>query len=356
MAEQGFQERTEKATDHRRKKAREEGQVAKSQELNAAAILCLGFVTLYMAGPFLAHQAMQLMRYTMVNAPFIAAQDPTFATVFNENLVKFLILLTPIFAVLTIVAVGVNVAQVGFQISSKSMELKFDRLDLVQGVKRMISMRSLVQLVRDTIKLLVVGFVAYKVIASEFHSFFLLPDMSVPEFAGVLGKLTLMLALKTGGAILIIAILDYVYQRYEFEKSIRMSKQDIKDEYKDTEGSPQIKSRVRQLQRETARRRMMAAVPEADVVVTNPTHLAVAIKYDPDQMNAPFVLAKGERLIAQKIKEIAREHGIPVIEDKPLARALFKMCDIGQMIPGNLYRAVAELLAYVYKTNGKAVN
>ncbi|HKK20435.1 MAG TPA: EscU/YscU/HrcU family type III secretion system export apparatus switch protein, partial [candidate division Zixibacteria bacterium] len=129
MAEQGFQERTEKATDHRRKKAREEGQVAKSQELNAAAILCLGFVTLYMAGPFLAHQAMQLMRYTMVNAPFIAAQDPTFATVFNENLVKFLILLTPIFAVLTIVAVGVNVAQVGFQISSKSMELKFDRLN-----------------------------------------------------------------------------------------------------------------------------------------------------------------------------------------------------------------------------------
>ncbi len=356
MAEQGFQERTEKATDHRRKKARDEGQVAKSQELNSAAILCLGFVTLYMAGPYLADQTMQLMRYTMANAPFIAAQDSTFASVFNENMVKFLLLLAPIFGVLMVVAVGVNVAQVGFHVSSKAAELKFDRLNLVQGAKRLFSARSAVQLVRDTLKLLVVGLVAYKVVASEFSSFFLLPDMSVPEFAGVLGKLTLMLALKTGAVILVIAILDYVYQRYEFEKSIRMSKQDIKDEYKETEGSPQIKSRVRQLQRETARRRMMAAVPQADVVVTNPTHIAVALKYNPDEMSAPFVLAKGERLIAQKIKEIAREHGIPVIEDKPLARALFKMCDIGQVIPGNLYRAVAELLAYVYKTKGKILN
>ena len=356
MAEQGFQERTERATDHRRKKAREEGQVAKSQELNAAAILCLGFLTLYMAGPYLADQTMQLMRYTMANAPFIAAQDPTFASVFSENIIKFLLLVMPIFAVLTIVALGVNVAQVGFQVSSKAMELKFERLNLVEGAKRLFSVRSLVQLVRDTIKLLVVGFVAYKVIASEFSSFFLLPDMSVPEFAGVLGKLTLMLALKTGGAILAIAVLDYIYQRYEFEKSIRMSKQDIRDEYKETEGSPQVKSRVRQIQREVARLRMMGAVPLADVVVTNPTHIAVALKYDPEQMNAPYVLAKGERLIAQKIKEIAKEHGIPVIEDKPLARALFKLCDIGQMIPGNLYRAVAELLAYVYKTKGKILN
>jgi len=134
-----------------------------------------------------------------------------------------------------------------------------------------------------------------------------------------------------------------------------MSKQDIRDEYKDSEGSPQIKSRIRQLQRQAARTRMMKAVPMADVVVANPTHIAVALKYNPDEMGAPYVLAKGERLVAQKIKEIAREHGIPVVEDKPLARALFKMCNVGDMIPANLFRAVAELLAYVYKSKGKVI-
>jgi len=198
--------------------------------------------------------------------------------------------------------------------------------------------------------------VAYKVIEGEFQSFFLLPDMSVRQLASRMGKLALVLSLKIGAVILIIAVLDYLYQRYEFEKSIRMSKQEIKDEYKDTEGSPQIKSRVRQIQREMARSRMMKAVPLADVVVTNPTHLAVALKYDQAKMKAPYVVAKGERLIAERIKKIARENNIPVVEDKPLARALFKMCDIGQMIPANLYRAIAELLAYVYKTKGKVLS
>ncbi|MDD3733258.1 MAG: EscU/YscU/HrcU family type III secretion system export apparatus switch protein, partial [candidate division Zixibacteria bacterium] len=149
--------------------------------------------------------------------------------------------------------------------------------------------------------------------------------------------------------------LDYMYQRYDFEKSLKMSKQDIKDENKDTEGSPQIKARIRQMQREMARRRMMQEIPKADVVITNPTHLAVALKYDPAEMQAPMVVAKGERLIAEKIKEIAYEHDIPVIEDKPLARALFKMCDIGQLVPANLYRAVAEVLAYVYRLKNKTL-
>ena len=165
-----------------------------------------------------------------------------------------------------------------------------------------------------------------------------------------------MLALKVGAVILVIAALDYMYQRYEFEKSIRMSKQDLKDEYKDTEGSPQLKSRVRQMQREMARSRMMQNVPTADVVVTNPTEIAVALKYDPAEMDAPLVVAMGERLIAQRIKELAREHGIPVVEDKPLARALLRMCDVGQVIPATLYKAVAEVLAYVYKVKGKVMS
>ncbi|NOY88194.1 MAG: flagellar biosynthesis protein FlhB [FCB group bacterium] len=356
MADQGFQERTEKATGRRRRKAREEGQVAKSMELNSAAILLLGFLSIYMMGPFLAKEAMHIMRYTMANAPQIAQADVTFVKVISDYLIKFLILLSPIFIVVAVVAFGVNVTQVGFMVTTKSIEPKLEKLDMIKGLKKFVSLKSLVQLVRDSIKLFIVGFVAYKVIEGEFQSFFLLPDMSVSQLATRMGKLALVLSLKIGAVILIIAVLDYLYQRYEFEKSIRMSKQEIKDEYKDTEGSPQIKSRVRQIQREMARSRMMKAVPLADVVVTNPTHLAVALKYDQAEMKAPYVLAKGERLIAERIKKLAEEHDIPIVEDKPLARALFKMCDIGQMIPANLYRAVAELLAYVYKTKGKVLS
>ncbi|UCD62815.1 MAG: flagellar biosynthesis protein FlhB [Candidatus Zixiibacteriota bacterium] len=355
MAEESFQERTEKPTSRRRRKAREQGKVAKSMELNSAAILCLGFLSLYMMGPHLARQTMQIMAYTLANAPQIAMADPTFVSVFGDYMVKFFLVLSPVFVLVTLVAIGINVAQVGFKITPKAMELKFDKLNMANGLKRLVSVRSLVQLVRDSIKLLIIGFVAYKVIQGEFKSFFLLPDMSVAQFASQMGKLALQLTLKVGAVIFVIAALDYMYQRYEFEKSIRMSKQDLKDEYKETEGSPQLKSRVRQMQREMARSRMMQDVPKADVVVTNPTEIAVALKYDPEEMDAPYVLAMGERLVAQRIKELARECGIPVVEDKPLARALFRMCDVGQVVPTTLYKAVAEVLAYVYKMKGKVV-
>jgi flagellar biosynthetic protein FlhB len=180
--------------------------------------------------------------------------------------------------------------------------------------------------------------------------------MTIGQLASSLGSLTLSIALKIGACILAIAIIDYIFQKHQYEKSIRMSKQEIKEELKDTEGSPQLKARIRQIQREMTRKRMMTAVPLADVVVTNPTHIAVALKYDRGVQNAPYVVAKGERLIAEKIREIALAHDVPIVEDKPLARALFKMCDIGDLVPETLYRAVAELLAYVYKLKDKVVN
>ena len=235
------------------------------------------------------------------------------------------------------------------------MEPKWEKLDVIKGLKRLVSVRSLVMMVRDTLKLFIVGFVAYKAISSEFENFFLLPDLTTMAMGMTMVKLAIVIALKIGGAILVLAVLDYAYQKYEFEKSIRMSKQELKDEFKDTEGSPQIKSRVRQIQREMARKRMMGAVPDADVVITNPTHLAVALKYNTDEMTAPYVVAKGERLLALKIKEIALEHDIPVFEDRPLARALFKTCEVGTMVPASLFRAVAEVLAYVYRLKGKAL-
>ena len=353
MAEDQFQERTEQATPRRREKARDEGQVARSADLNAAAVLVFGFLSMIFIGPYMANQTADVMRSIMTNAPTIAAQDPTFHTFFTDQIIKFFVIVGPLMGILLIVGVSANVAQVGFHISPKALALKFEKLDLAKGFSRLFAMRSLVVMVRDTLKLIAVGFVAWKVIAAEIPQFFLLTDMSAGQLAVALGKLSLGIALKIGAAVLAIAALDYAWQKFDFEKSIRMSRQELKDEFKETEGSPAVKTRVRQLQREMARKRMMAAVPTADVVITNPTHLAVALKYDAKKAFAPFVVAKGERLVAQRIKEIAKEHGIPVIEDVFLARALFKMCDIGQVIPDTLYRAVAEILAYVYKLNGK---
>jgi len=355
MADESFQERTEKATPKRREKAREEGKVAKSMELNAAAIICLGFTALFLLGPQLADRMKGIMRFTLSNAPTIALQDPTFYKIFGDNLLAFLAVVAPVFIAMMVIGTGINIAQVGFKITPKAMEPKLEKLNLASGLKKLFSLRSAVQGVRDTLKLAVVGFIAYQAISHEFYSFFTLPDQNVVQMATTLSRLALKIALEIGAAILIIAVLDYMYQKYEFEKSIKMSKQDLKDELKNSEGNPQNKARIRQIQREMSRRRMMSEVPTADVVITNPTHLAVALKYTPDEMDAPMVVAKGERLIAQKIKEIAREHGIPIIEDKPLARALFKMCDIGQMIPAKLFKAVAEVLAHIYKLRSRAV-
>jgi flagellar biosynthetic protein FlhB len=296
------------------------------------------------------------MTYVFANAPLIASSDKTFFSVFNESSFRFLNIVLPVFVVMTVVAVGINVVQVGFELSPKALNPKFDKLDPVKGLKRLFSTRSLFMAVRDSVKLIIVGFVSYKVIQSEFDGFFLFPDMTIGQLASSLGKLTLSIALKIGACILAIAIIDYLYQRHEYEKSIRMSKQEIKEEMKDTEGSPQMKARIRQIQREMSRKRMMQAVPLADVVVTNPTQIAVALKYERGEQNAPYVVAKGERLIAQKIREIAHEHGVPIVEDKPLARALFKMCNIGDLVPETLYRAVAELLAYVYRLKEKVLS
>ena len=356
MAEQDFQERTEKATSRKLEKAREEGQVARSSDLNAAVMILVACTSFYFLGSNMASQTSDMTRHFMANATSIAMGETNFVGTMTDAAMRCLIILAPICTALFVGAFGISVAQVGFVVSPNVLSLKFDRLDLVSGFKRLFAQRSLVTLVKDFIKLFALGFVAYTAIKNDFPGFATLSDMAVPALATTMGKTSLLLAFKLGLTYLALAILDYFYQRFDFEKSLRMSRQELKEEYKETEGSPQLKARVRQMQREMTRQRMMAAVPTADVVVTNPTHLAVALKYDTVDNNAPIVVAKGERLIAQKIKEIARKHGIPVIEDKPLARTLFKMCEIGQIIPANLYRAVAELLAYVYRLKGKKVN
>jgi len=349
MAEDQFQERTEKATPRRREKAREEGKVARSNELNSAVILCLGMMTLYFMGPFLVAQIKQVMIFLFNEAPMIPVNRDTISEVFSSNIYKFFVVLGPFLVILALVAYGINVLQVGVMFSSKSLEPKFDKLNVVNGVKRIISVRSLFELVRDTVKLILIGAVGYLSIKAQVDGFYALSDNSVAVLAGTMGRVALKTSLQIGAVMLFLALLDYGYQKYDFEKSIRMSKQDIRDEMKDTEGSPQTKSRVKQIQRDMSRKRMMQEIPQADVVVTNPDHIAVALKYDQETMEAPMVVAKGERLIAAKIKEIARQAGVPIVENKPLARSLFSMCEVGSSVPEKLYRAVAEVLAYVYR-------
>lgn len=356
MAEEQFQERTEKATPRRRRKAREEGKVARSQELNSAVILCLGTVTIYFVGPLLITQLRQFMTHIFNEAPRMAADFDSILALFSSNILTFFFLMGPILIILVLIAYGINVLQVGILFTGKGLEPKLDKLNIVNGIKRVFSIRSLVELTRDVIKLILIAVVGYLSIKSQLDTFFTLSDNSITVFAGAMGKMALKTTLQIGAVILFLALFDYAFQRYDFEKNIKMSKQEIRDELKDTEGSPQNKARIRQIQRELSRKRMMQEIPKADVVITNPTHIAIALKYEQKEMDAPMVVAKGERLVAEKIKEIAEAAGVPIVENRPLARALFNLCEIGSYVPAKLYRAVAEVLAYVYRLRGEKVS
>lgn len=349
MAEDQFQEKTEDASPRKREKAREQGQVAKSIELNGALMLSLGCASILALAPFVGSQMNSMMIDLMSHAAEYASFTDGLQALATTQVMSFLIMVGPIMLVLLLIGTGASIMQVGFKITPEAMAPKLEKLNVLSGLKRLFSMRSGVTLVRDTIKLILIGIVAYAVIVNEVDQLILLPDSSIGQIVIHMTEVSLWVGIKIGAVMLVMGGLDYFYQRYELEKTLRMSKQELKEEYRDSEGSPKIKSRIRQIQRDRSRQRMMQAVPTADVVITNPTHLAIALKYDADSMNAPTVVAKGERLVALRIRELAMQSGVPVIEDKQLARALFKLCDIGQMVPQSLYRAVAELLAYVYR-------
>lgn len=353
MAEESFQEKTEEATPKRREEARRKGQTAKSQELNSAVVLLSAMISLYVLGGILFNQLAGFTASTLAQShtyDFTAMELRTHVIGWAQ---VFFGTVGPVLLVVGISALVVSVSQVGFKINEEALNFKPNRLDPIQGAKRLFAMRSLVELAKGILKITIVGVISYWVISPEMSTIAVLMDSSVGDIFKYVGAMVFKVGMYTALALLVLAILDYVYQRYEFNKSIRMTKQEVKEENKQTEGDPQVRMRIRSLQRENARRRMMDEVPEADVVITNPTHFAVALKYDLDTMATPMVVAKGKNLIAQKIKEIARESGVPMVENKPLAQALFKSVEVGQGIPEELYRAVAEVLAYVFRLKGK---
>lgn len=254
----------------------------------------------------------------------------------------------PFFGIMFASALLINFVQVGFSISAEAMSPKFDKLNLIKGFSRMISKRSIVTLVQSMLKMAVVGYVLYITVKGEQSKLIGLADMSVKPAMLVVINIVFKMGFRAGAFLFALAAFDYAYQRWEFEQSLKMTKQEIKQETKQSEGDPLIKSRIRGIQMEMAAKRMMQEVPQADVIITNPTHIAVALKYSMETDGAPIVCAKGERLMAEKIKVIAREHNIPIVEDKPLARVLYAM-ELGQEIPAALYAAVAEILASILR-------
>ncbi len=343
-----FQEKTEEATPRHREESRKKGQVAQSVELNSAVLIFFCFLILSFLAPYLYGQFSCFMTMTLSNAGSAQITMTSFYSLFVFWMISFAKMVVPIVLGLVVVALLVNLAQVGVVFSAEPISPKLDKLNVAKGLKRILSKRSLFNLVRDLVKLVIVGYVSYVTIKSEMHSYVPLADKDVWQILVFASKMVFRVAMRTAIALIFLAILDYAFQKWEFEKGLRMTRHQVKEELKLSEGDPLVRSRIRRIQKEMARRRMMKEVPKADVVVTNPTSIAVALKYDTQTMSAPTVLAKGQRLLAEKIREIAIEHDIPIVEDRPLAQAVYKAVEVGMEIPAALYRAVAEILAYVY--------
>ena len=353
MPETAGQEKTEKATPKKREEARKKGQVASSREVSSAMVLMSSMGFFYFAGSWMFWNLSEVITRVFQNIGTLQINSIDDASVFSlEVMTRLLAILVPFFLPLAILGFAANILQVGFKMSSEAITPKLNKLNPVSGIKRLVSLKALVELAKSVIKLLFIGAIAYLLLKSDIKAFPLLVHQEVGQILVFIARVSLKICFFVCLALIVMAILDFLYQRWQHEQDLKMTKQEVKDEQKQTYGDPKVKSRIRSLQLEMARRRMMDAVPEADVVITNPTHFAIALKFDAQEMIAPRVLAKGAGHVAQRIKEIATEHQIPLVEDKPLAQALYKMVELGDYIPAELYRAVAEVLAYVYRLRG----
>ncbi|WP_353892080.1 flagellar biosynthesis protein FlhB [Proteinivorax hydrogeniformans] len=350
------QEKTEKATPKKRKDARKKGQVLKSPEVSSAFILIVAFSTLHFWTPVMFERMIGFMKFSMTEY-FNTTFEPIYVyQIIVRMIVEGLIIFAPIGVAIVIIGILVNYLQVGFLLTGEPLKVKLSRLNPIEGAKKIFSKKAIIQLVKSLLKVGFIGSIVYVLLNSFFDEIYLLWEMDFLVGVSKIGSTVTKIALFSGSAMILIAILDYIAQWFEFEKNLKMSKQEIKDEHKQVEGDPQVKGRIKEQQRSMAMNRMMQDVPKADVVITNPTHYAIAIKYDQSTKHAPKVVAKGKDNVAQKIKQIADQEDVVMYEDVKLARALFKSVEIGEQIPYEFYKAVAEVLAFVYRLKGKAGN
>ncbi|SES67785.1 flagellar biosynthetic protein FlhB [Natronincola peptidivorans] len=349
------EEKTEKATPKKVRESREKGQVLQSKEINSAFVLLGAFAMLSLLAGYIGTSVQSFTihiydEYLNLNYLFSDKNINRLTLIVLYNLFKITI---PIGITCLVIGVLCSYLQVGYLFTTKTLAVKFSKINPIAGFKRMFSLKSLVELVKSFVKIIFVGYIIYRYAISQINTIFSTIMLEIDVIIQLMVTIAMNIGFRAGVVLLVIAILDYYYQRYDYEKNLKMSKQEIKEEFKQTEGNPQIKSKIREKQRQISMRRMMQEVPKADVIITNPTHYAVAIQYNPKEFNAPKVLAKGQDLIAQNIKKIAADNDLPVVENKQLARTLYDRVEIGEFIPPELYQAVAEILAYVYQINNR---
>ncbi len=352
-------EKTEQPTAKKLQDARNEGQVAKSVEVGHAAGLMSLFVLIRVLYPYLADNFTGFFRNVYTQIPTTAKMYEgavPFAslriTIMNA-LIRILLTALPFLVVALVVQFICNLVQVKWKITTKPLKPKLSKLNPIKGFKKIFSTRKLFELIKSIAKIGVIGSVVYVYFLGYTASIFTLYDMPLKQAIGLLGNTIVELGIRIAAVYVFIAIADYIYQKRKFRKDNMMTKQEVKDEYKNTEGDPQIKGQQRRRMMQASQRRMMQELPKADVVITNPTHYAVAIRYEADKYDAPMVVAKGEGYLAQRIKDVAKENGVEIVENKPLARMLYANVDIGEFVPPELYQAVAEVLAFVYHLQGK---
>jgi flagellar biosynthetic protein FlhB len=350
MAEDSDLEKTEPASPRRLEQAREEGQVPQSRELSAFLVLIAGSGALWVGGSWLAQRISGAVSRGLTFGRDEAFDATALPALFLHEAGEALATLGPLLLILVVAALAGPFTMGGLNFSSKALAPDWTRLDPLKGFGRMFSMHSVGELVKGILKALLVGGVVVWVVLHEKDQVFALIGQPVEAGLHAMGQTILFSTIVIVASMALIVTLDVPFQLWQYHSKLRMTKEEVRKEMKEMEGDPQLKARIRSQQREIARRRMMAAVPKAQVVVTNPTHFAVALAYD-ERMPAPRVVAKGRGAIAQRIREIAQEHGVPLLEAPPLARALYAHTDLDQTIPPALFRAVAEVMAYVYQLN-----
>ncbi|MHC0038147.1 flagellar biosynthesis protein FlhB [Pseudoneobacillus sp. C159] len=346
-------EKTEKATPHKRKDARKKGQIAKSMEVSPAFTLLFTFSFLLIFGKHMLEGMLNIYRHSFQEYLLWDVTMSSTRVLFNQLVVDSVKLVAPIFLVVVLVSLVANYIQVGFMFNPDLLKVKFEKLNPIQGAKQILSIKSLVELLKALFKILIISFLSYKLIMGKMPDLVKISEKGIWDATRLIGLLSVQIGIVISASLIVLSVFDYLFKKHEHEKKIRMSKQDIKDEHKKMEGDPHVKGQRKAIQRQMAQNRMMQDVPKADVVITNPTHFAVAIRYDMKEMIAPIVIAKGQDHVALKIKELAKENKIMIVENKPLARALFSSVEIGEAIPEDLFNAVGEILAYVYYQEGR---
>lgn len=350
------QDKTEPPTPKRRRDARKKGQVAKSHDLGTALVLLVAFPVLYALIASMGEQMAAFTYWTYTEAlPLQEWSERTIQALGVQSVLQVAKVALPVAAVGMLAGFVAQLVQVGFLVTAEPIKPKPERLNPIAGLKRIFSKRAAFELVKAVLKTAVIAWICYTLLRRYLPLFPHLALLHPAEAVRMVGDAARWLGVYAGVLLLVLGAGDYAFQRFEHVKSLRMSKQELKEELKETEGDPHLRSRLRQRQREIATRRMIHDVPKADVVVTNPTHIAVAIQYDAARMDAPVVVAKGAGTVAERIKEVAREHDVAIVENQPLARALFDTVPVGSEIPADLYQAVAEVLAFVYRLQGRTL-